>query len=152
MKIFLIICAIFLFTVTKVEAASFGSVDEQEEAVKLLNEVRAEVGLKALNWKPNSKLQAAARIRAQELEEKFSHTRPDGSSCFTIVDVYKLKYRTCAENIAYGTQLSAKGAIEMWRNSPGHYKNMTHGDLSEVGLASWHADDGTVYWVQLFIG
>ena len=74
-----LICAIFLLAAAKVEAANFGSVDEQAAAVQLLNEVRAEVGLDALNWNHNSKLQAAARIRAQELEELFSHTRPDGS-------------------------------------------------------------------------
>lgn len=146
-----LICAIFLLTFSKVEAANFGSVDEQAEAVQLLNELRAEVGLRALNWNPNSKLQAAARIRAQELEEKFSHTRPDGSSCFTIFEQYRISYRTCAENIAYGTQLSAAGVIELWRNSPGHYKNMTNADVTEIGLASWHSN-GNVYWVQLFKG
>ena len=152
MKIFTaLICAIFLLA-AKVEAANFGSVDEQAAAVQLLNEVRAEVGLDALNWNPNSKLQAAARIRAQELEELFSHTRPDGSSCSTIFEVYRINYRTCAENIAYGTRLSAEGVIELWYNSPGHYKNMTNADVTEVGLASWHADNGNVYWVQLFKG
>ena len=145
-------CAAFLLSMAKVEAASFGSVDEQAEAVKLLNEVRAEVGFSALNWNPNSKLQAAARIRAQELEELFSHTRPDGSSCFTIFEQYKISYRTCAENIAYGTNLDAQGVIELWYNSPGHYANMTNADLTEVGLASWHDNNGNVYWVQLFKG
>ena len=148
----LILCASFIFGVSKVEAASFGSVDEQAEAVQLLNEVRAEVGLEALNWDPNSKLQAAARIRAQELEELFSHTRPDGTSCFTILKAYRINYRTCAENIAYGTNLDAEGVIELWYNSPGHYKNMTNADVTEVGLASWHDDGGNVYWVQLFKG
>ena len=153
MKIFsALIFAIFLIAAVKVEAASFGSVDEQAEAVDLLNEVRAEVGLDALNWNPNSKLQAAARIRAQELEELFSHTRPDGSECFTIFEMYRINYRAAAENIAYGTRLSAEGVIELWRNSPGHYKNMTNADVTEVGLASWHADNGNVYWVQLFKG
>lgn len=154
MKIFPVIlfCAMFLMTAAKVEAANFGSVDEQAEAVQLLNEVRAEVGLRALNWNPKSKLQAAARIRAQELEELFSHTRPDGSDCFTIFNEYRISYRTCAENIAYGTRLSAQGVIELWYNSPGHYANMTNADVTEVGLASWHADNGNVYWVQLFRG
>lgn len=154
MKIFSVIlfCAIFFLTAAKVEAASFGSVEEQAEAVQLLNEVRAEVGLRALNWNPNSKLQAAARIRAQELEELFEHTRPDGSSCFTIFKEYRISYRTCAENIAYGTNLDAQGVIELWYNSPGHYKNMTNANVTEVGLASWHANNGNIYWVQLFKG
>lgn len=153
MKVFSVVlfCVLILFGSSKVEAANFGNVDEQAEAVKLLNEVRAEVGLSALNWNPNSKLQAAARIRAQELEELFSHTRPDGSSCFTVFKLYKIRYMTGAENIAYGTELSAEGVIELWYNSPGHYANMTKDDIKEVGLASWHSN-GNVYLVQLFIG
>lgn len=153
-KIFatLIFCLTFIFSYSKVEAANFGSTDEESEAVQLLNNVRAEVGLRDLSWNPNSNLQRAAEVRAQELEELFSHTRPDGSDCFSALQEFGIRYRTCAENIAYGTSLDAEGVIELWYNSPGHYANMTNGDLREVGLASWHSDDGNVYWVQLFKG
>mgnify|MGYP002855824101 CR=1 FL=1 len=154
MKIFSVIflCAIFLLTFSKVAAAESGSFEEKAQAVKLLNKVRAEVGLKGLAWHSNSNLQAAAEVRAKELEELFSHTRPDGSSCFTVFEEFNINYRTCAENIAYGTRLSAEGATELWRNSPGHYKNMTNANVKEVGLASWHDNNGNVYWVQLFKG
>lgn len=153
-KIFatLLMCLTFVFGVSKVEAAEHGSFEEESQAVKLLNQVRAEVGLKGVAWHSNSNLQAAAELRAQELEELFSHTRPDGSDCFTVLREYGVRYRTCAENIAYGTNLDAEGTTELWYNSPGHYKNMTDGRLKEVGLASWHDDEGNVYWVQLFIG
>ena len=121
----------------------------EAEAVKLLNELRAEVGLPALAWDSQSKLQRAAEVRARELEEKFSHTRPDGTACFTALDEFGVRYMACAENIAYGTNLDAAGVIELWRNSPGHYANMTNGGLRKVGLASYRAGDN-VYWVQLF--
>ena len=154
LKIFftILICATLLLTFAKVEAANFGSVDEQARAVELLNELRAGLGLNSLYWIPNSKLQKAAKVRAQELEQLFEHTRPNGSSCFTVFQEFNIKYRVCAENIAYGTNLSAEGVIELWRNSPGHYRNMTNADVKEVGLASWHDDNGNVYWVQLFKG
>ena len=141
-------CALFAFS--GIAAAS--DYAEEAEAVKLLNELRAEVGLHSLKWNPNSKLQAAAKMRAQELEEVFSHTRPDGTSCFTVLGEFGIGYRVCAENIAYGTWLDAEGVIELWRNSPGHYANMTNSEINEVGLAAWHDDSGNVYWVQLFIG
>lgn len=147
-----LLCLTFLFGVSKVEAAELGTFEEESQAVKLLNKVRAEVGLKGVAWHSNSNLQAAAELRAQELESTFSHTRPDGSDCFTVLRQFGVKYRTCAENIAYGTDLDAEGTTELWYNSPGHYQNMTDGRLKEVGLASWHDDDGNVYWVQIFIG
>ena len=119
------------------------------EAVNLLNQLRASRGLRALNWNPNSALQAAAQLRAKEIVQQFSHTRPDGSSCFTVLKQYGLRYRNCGENIAYGTHLSATGAMELWTNSTGHYKNMINLDFREVGLACYVSGDN-IYWVQLF--
>ena len=154
LKIFatFLLCLTFVFGVSKVEAAELGTFEEETQAVKLLNKVRAEVGLKGVAWHSNSNLQKAAELRAQELEKLFSHTRPDGSDCFSVLKQFGVKYRTCAENIAYGTNLDAEGAIDLWYNSPGHYANMTNRNVKEVGLAAWHDDNGNVYWVQLFIG
>ena len=45
-----------------------------QEVIRLTNEERAKAGLPAL--KVNDKLMQAAAIRAEELTEKFSHTRP----------------------------------------------------------------------------
>ena len=120
------------------------------EAVELLNELRIERGLNPLKWNPNSNLQKAAQLRAEEISEEFSHTRPDGTSCFTVFREFNLsRYRTCGENIAMGTNLSAEGAMELWINSPGHYKNMVNPDFKEVGLGCF-IDGDEIYWVQLF--
>ena len=153
-NIFLGLVAALMFVVGSVQcsASDFGSTEEQAEAVALLNELRDSVGVDELYWDPDSFVQAAAEVRAEELEQYFSHTRPDGSDCFTALQEFDIGYRTCGENIAYGTALDAEGVIELWTNSPGHYANMVKGDFTEVGLASWHADDGSVYWVQMFIG
>ena len=153
-KIFatLLFCLTFVFGISKVEAAELGTFEEETQAVKLLNKVRAEVGLKGVAWHSNSNLQKAAELRAQELEELFEHTRPDGSDCFSVLNQFGVRYMTCAENIACGTSLDAEGAIDLWYNSPGHYANMTNRKVKEVGLAAWHDNSGNVYWVQLFIG
>lgn len=135
-------CAI---NTTSVESAY----DMNSEAVDLLNQLRQEHGLRALSWDPNSDLQKAAQLRAREIEEYFSHTRPDGSSCFTVFQQFGLRYSYCGENIAYGTNLSPAEVIDMWTNSSGHYKNMINPDYREVGLAC-HVSGDLVYWVQLF--
>ena len=118
-------------------------------AVNLLNQLRMKKGIPPLKWNENSALQSAAQLRAKEIAKNFSHTRPDGASCFTVFKQYGLRYSYCGENIAYGTYLSPEGAMELWINSPGHYKNMINSDFREVGLACYVSGDN-IYWVQLF--
>ena len=129
--------------------ASANDFNMENEAVYLLNVLREEHGLQPLSWNPSSNLQQAAELRAMELKEYFSHTRPDGSSCFTVLEEFGLRYRNCGENIAYGTNLGPQDVTEMWINSPGHYKNMITPEFEEIGLACYRVDD-IVYWVQLF--
>lgn len=129
--------------------ASANDFNMENEAVYLLNVLREEHGLQPLSWNPSSNLQQAAELRAMELKEYFSHTRPDGSSCFTVLEEFGLRYRNCGENIAYGTNLGPQGVTKMWINSPGHYKNMITPEFEEIGLACYRVDD-IVYWVQLF--
>ena len=147
-KIFLI--ALVAFVICAGNVAFAASTQEMNaEAVQLLNELRQSKGLQPLAWNPNSALQSAAQLRAQEIEEYFSHTRPDGSNCFTVLKQYGLTYGHCGENIAYGTYLSAEGATELWINSPGHYKNMINPNFREIGLACYVSGEN-IYWVQLF--
>lgn len=147
-KIFLI-ALIALITCAGNVTFAASNQEMNAEAVQLLNELRQSKGLHPLAWNPNSALQSAAQLRAQEIEEYFSHTRPDGSSCFTVLKQYGLSYSRCGENIAYGTNLSAEGATELWINSPGHYKNMINPDFREIGLACYVSGEN-IYWVQLF--
>jgi len=147
----------FFITLSLTLIAIFGAVNtaaadklgDEQTAVNLLNELRESQGLYPLEWNPSSSLQQAAELRAEELTEEFSHTRPDGSSCFTVLKEFGLIYRTCGENIGMGTYLSPEGVTDMWINSPGHYRNMINPDFEEIGLACFSIGD-TVYWVQLF--
>ena len=146
LKKIILLCAIFLITCANVEA------NEQEaEAVRLLNQVRAEYDLAPVVWNEDSDLQMAARVRAQEISEKFSHDRPDGSSCFTAIRQAGVRYRTCGENIAMGTYLDAERATELWVDSPAHFENMVDENFKQVGLACYQVGEN-IYWVQLFIG
>lgn len=54
-----------------------------EQVLALVNQARAEVGLPGLTL--NSTLLSAAHVRASEIAVSFSHTRPDGRSCFTAI-------------------------------------------------------------------
>ena len=53
------------------------------EVYEITNNYRSLVGVSSLTL--DSSLVEAASIRAKELSDSFSHTRPNGSSCFTVL-------------------------------------------------------------------
>lgn len=131
--------------------ASAAIFDEEKYGWELLNDLRAEYGISAVYWNYNSNLQKAAEIRAQEIASFFSHQRSDGSDYLTVVNQCGVRYSACGENIAMGTNLDAEGAMNLWRNSKGHLKNMVNRNFSEVGIAAYRVGEN-IYWVQLFVG
>ena len=117
------------------------------EVVRLTNIERANAGLPALAAS-NSALTAAAGTRAKEIIVSFSHTRPDGRSCFTAFDEHKVSYRGAGENIAWG-QSTPQAVVTGWMNSPGHKANIL-GNYTHIGVGV-EKSGGRYYWVQLFI-
>lgn len=119
--------------------------DEGNQVFQLVNQRRKENGLAELSYRND--IQDAANIRANEIISTFSHTRPDGSSCFTAVNV---NYYAIGENIASG-QKSASEVMNAWMNSPGHRANILGSQFSgmAVGVVKYQ---GVNYWVQIFIG
>mgnify|MGYP002859798562 FL=1 len=101
----------------------------------------------------NQSLCASARVRASEIAKDgcFSHTRPDGSGCFTAIS--GVSYRTAGENIAMGTwgHFGVDKIMDRWMNSEGHRANILNGNFSEVGFGCVVVN-GNGYWVQIFIG
>ena len=94
--------------------------NEGIQVFQLVNQRRKENGLAELTYRND--IQDAANIRANEIISTFSHTRPDGSSCFTAVNV---NYYAIGENIASGQKSAAVGVVQY---------------------------QGVSYWVQIFIG
>lgn len=119
---------------------------EAQKVFELTNALRAANGLSALGR--DEALDEAASLRARELAESYSHTRPDGSSCFTMLDYCGVEYMSAGENIACGF-ISAQDVFDAWVASPGHAANIS-GDFDRLGVGCY-LEDGVVYWVQLFV-
>lgn len=115
------------------------------QVLSIVNSERAKYGLEALTY--DSLLTSAANIRAEEIKTLFSHTRPDGRSCFTALDEVGYSYRKAGENIAYG-QRSAEEVMTAWMNSEGHRANIL-GDYDYIGIGVYEKG-GTIYWSQFF--
>ena len=99
--------------------------------IRLVNEIRTEEGLPALTT--NSSLSNAAALRAEEIVTLYSHTRPDGSSCFTVLPAFGISYRAAGENIAAG-QPTPAAVVNAWMNSSGHRANILNPKFKSLGV------------------
>lgn len=118
------------------------------EVLKIANEERAKQGKEGLST--FTSLQKAAGIRAEELTELFSHTRPDGSSCFTALADEKIRYYSAGENIA-GGQSNPANVMNAWMNSEGHRANIL-GGYKHLGVGHTTGGQWRNNWAQLFVG
>ena len=118
------------------------SAAEIQALVDLVNETRADAGLSPVAL--DEALSACAAIRAEEIIERFEHTRPDGRDCFSVLSDSGFTYRRVGENIAYGYP-TAESVMDGWMNSAGHRANILESGYSRIGVGR----SGT-RWVQLF--
>ena len=132
-------------------AANYGSSKLEIYARTVASEInsrRAEAGLAPL--KLCDSLNEAALIRAEECVVKFSHERPNGTICFTVLDEANVPYYSAGENIAYG-QTSPQKVMSAWMNSSEHRANILSADFEYVGIGVKNVG-GTYYWTQFFTG
>lgn len=120
----------------------------EAEVIRLVNEQRAQNGLKPLteNWE----LSRVARYKSQDMADNryFSHTSPTYGTPFQMIKAFGLSYRTAGENIAYG-QRTPQAVVNAWMNSSGHRANILNSSYTQIGVG--YVASGN-YWTQMFIG
>jgi len=121
--------------------------DYTAKVIELVNKERAKEGLHSLTY--DTKMEQAAFVRAKEIQNNFSHVRPDGSSFSTALNEAGVSYNRSGENIAWG-QKSPEEVVQAWMNSPSHKANIMNGSYSRIGVGYLTNGNGTGYWVQLF--
>ncbi len=118
------------------------------EVYETTNRYRSMVNESSLTL--DSQLETAAMVRAIEIagSGKFSHDRPNGTSCFTVLSDLGISYGAAGENIAYGYK-SASSVMEGWRSSSGHYQNIISSKFKKIGIGVQKINN-QYYWVQIF--
>ena len=167
-------CVIVIANITFTPAATTESVTVkygQTEARKMLNLINTmRVGEDAWYWNETNTqkitpklsaltydydLEKVAMLRAAELAVKYSHTRPNGSVCFTALgDCGYEMPMAVGENILMGVN-TAQNAHIIWSEEEEKYEGQGHrrNILSDqfkafaVGYASYN---GIGYWVEIF--
>lgn len=122
-----------------------------DRVIELVNNERAKAGISPLQ--KDVSISALADIRSKELTTLYSHQRPDGTNCITILDEYNVPWYAAGENIAAGFS-SPEKVVEGWMNSPGHRANILNPDYNKIGVSCYidRNSEYTYYWEQLFIG
>lgn len=98
----------------------------------------------------------AAAVRAKEIVGKFSHTRPNGSGCSTVLNELGLSLSFSGENIAAGNK-SGERTFLQWKeddenyDGQGHRRNMLNQNSTKIGIAYAYDASSTYkyYWVMI---
>ncbi len=134
---------------TAAQAVSYGSETAAryaEQVAQIVNRERAAYGLAPLVC--SDTLSAPAQVRAQEIQSVFSHTRPNGQSCFTALNEAGIRYTYAGENIAYG-QRDPEAVMDAWMHSEGHRANILSDRVTHIGVGVTERG-GVYYWTQFF--
>ena len=133
--------------------------DDLGKAVDRINEIRKEAYEEGLvrSYVPirlSAQLEAIAQLRAAEAAIKNSHTRPNGSDCFSLsvggVSSWAedLAWNTVSDALLYGIEqwYSEKSAyVNKTGGVTGHYTSMINPSYTYVGLGCFHSDSGVNY-------
>lgn len=138
-------------TTTGANAAPACGDAEELAFLASINEYRAANGVPPLAMSPT--LTSAAKGHSQDMATKnyFDHVGQDGSTFASRIAAAGYPGGTTAENIFAGDQ-SAAGAMESWRNSPGHNANMLNPAFTAIGIGRAfdpNSDFGW-YWTTTF--
>ena len=116
------------------------------EVLKLTNQERENENLSPLTMSDG--LIDSSSIRAEEIVDLFSHTRPDSTDWYTAIEK---SYNSMGENIAAG-QNSPASVVTAWMNSEGHRANILNGNFKKLGVGYLYDSSGQYkyYWAQMF--
>lgn len=125
----------------------------EDSTRRAVNEIRREHGLVELADYPA--LADVARAHSEDMagRDYFRHRSPEGRQAQHRVKAAGLEFRRLAENIqkSRGYDDPAEEAVEGWMNSRGHREAILEPDFRETGVGVAVAEDGTIYFTQLFL-
>lgn len=119
-----------------------------------MNAERQANGLRLLVWDESLLALARSHSRNMANEKYFSHKGRDGSMVHDRAAQFGIvKWFGIGENIATmrGYDDPAATAVESWMRSTSHKKNILNGQWQETAIGAAAAEDGTIYFTQVFI-
>lgn len=134
-------------TAVPLSGSFYGFEEFSARLVELVNIERGKAGLSTLTV--SELLNTVAEVRAAELEEQYSHTRPDGRDWVTIRSDFNIPGRGAGENLNKNFT-TPESCMSSWMNSPDHKTNILMPDWGKLGVGIHEGSDGTLYWAMIF--
>jgi uncharacterized protein YkwD len=111
--------------------------DYEAAILNLINTVRADRGLAALQ--PNQSLIDISRTRSNDMlsRDYFSHYTPEGKNVFNIFRECGITFRAAGENLAHSRPAdigTPEAFLNAWMNSPTHAANILQSKYGIIGV------------------
>ena len=122
--------------------------------VEQVNQLRLNAGLPPLA--EDATLDALASSRSADMAARnyFSHTTPEGTTIFNLIQQIGLSYQLAGENLAYnygGERDAVSIALNGFVNSPPHLANLMNAQYSGIGVGTAQSG-GRTYFTLVFLG
>lgn len=117
------------------------------DVITYTNQFRKANGLNKLE--SNDVLSAIAQKHSENMASgkvRFGHDGFSNRNAAAQKEIASLRY--FAENVAYGVS-SGKEAVDLWKNSSGHRKNML-GRFTQIGIGIARDKQGRIFYTQIF--
>lgn len=124
---------------------------DESRLVSQMNDERAANGVAPLSI--DSELTAVARYRSDDQVSRnyFSHTTPDGTTVFDVLDNAGVSFTTAGENLAESRGYDpVQAAVDGFMQSPPHRANLLNPDFASVGVGAAMTSDGTTILTVVF--
>jgi hypothetical protein len=144
----LIYAAILLFLASQTSAAEFEISREEQAILELTNAERQKEGAKP--FKAERRLFIAARAHSENMarQQSLSHSL-DGKQPWDRVEKTGYSFSQLGENVAFN-QKTPKAVLKSWMDSPGHRENILNKKYTEIGIGIAKAENGELYYTQVF--
>jgi len=123
-----------------------GAVDSRA-AARMISAYRSERGLGAVTVNPTLTRIAADHATKMAATDTMAHVLPGEGSFKQRFTAGGYRASLVTENVGAGYQ-SLETAIQRWKDSPSHDRNLLHPRVTEIGIAVAHAPDSRYksYW------
>ena len=125
----------------------------EQDCLREVNHQRVARGLAAME--PDRNVLTVARAYSREMAEEgfFSHIDPEGLDVRQRLEKARITWRMVGENLSYSNGYVNPVAISLrgWMDSPGHRHNILEGRYNASAIGAWIADNGTVYFTEIFL-
>lgn len=114
-----------------------------------INACRTDAGLEPLSV--NVTLCGIASVRAYEICQSWSHTRPDGNGWITVLSDYGFGCSCAAEELAHTTGYDAVSIVNKWMGAESNSADLLNPAYTTIGVGVYSAN-GSVFLAAILAG